>query len=126
MTTRRRFLTVSAASLALQTKWLAASASAAPQSDLQRTAGRVVTQDNSATANQVSLTLQQSGDLYRAELKNHGTSPVRIKEVVLFSLQHTFPPETELYGEGFTMQSQTTGTLAKPKSSSVYLDAVHY
>lgn len=126
MTTRRKFLAVSAASLALQAKWFAVNAQAAPQSGLSRTAGRVVTEENSAEAKQVSLTVHQSGDLYRAQLMNHGTLPVRIKEVVLFSLRYTFPPETQLYGEGFTMLSQTTGTLAKPQPSSIYLDAVHY
>jgi alpha-galactosidase len=51
---------------------------------------------------------------------------VKIREVILFSLQHSFPPETRLYGEGFTMLSVTTGTLAKPQPISPYLDAVHY
>ncbi|HEX5789941.1 MAG TPA: hypothetical protein VFY13_02260, partial [Luteolibacter sp.] len=59
-------------------------------------------------------------------LTNQGTNPVRISEVVLFDAPHTLPAETRLYGEGFTMLSQTAGTFAKPQKIGTYLDGKHY
>ncbi len=40
--------------------------------------------------------------------------------------QKPFEPETEIYGEGFTMLSQTGGTLGKPKDIGAYTDHGHY
>src|SRR5262249_32794487 len=50
---------------------------------------------------------------------------VKVKEVVLFGVPHAFPPETHLYGEGFTMLSQTSGTLGKPVDMGL-TDRKHY
>src|SRR5207244_4305032 len=58
-------------------------------------------------------------------LINEGKGPVQVKEVVLFNVPHAFPPETHLYGEGFTMLSQTTGTLGKPVDMGL-TDRKHY
>jgi alpha-galactosidase len=88
--------------------------------------GRVIPQEGSSDIKHLSIKLRTAGDLTRAELVNEGSAPVKIKEVVLFSLPHSFPPETRLYGEGFTMLSVTCGTLAKPEPLSPYRDAVHY
>ena len=37
-------------------------------------------------------------------------------------MPHALPPETHLYGEGFTMLSQTAGTLGKPTDLGRALD----
>ena len=112
--------------LASPSNWVHASSNSALPSGMRRIAGRVIPQENSAATTHLSLKVHTSGDLNHAELVNGGSAPVKIKEVILFSLQHSFPAETRLYGEGFTMLSLTTGTLAKPEPISPYLDAVHY
>jgi alpha-galactosidase len=66
------------------------------------------------------------GDLFRAEVVNKGEDPVRVKEVVLFRVPHTLPPETKIYGEGFQMLSQTGGTLGKPVNLGGHTDRKHY
>lgn len=62
----------------------------------------------------------------QAQLINQGDTAVRIKEVVLFDLQLSFPASTRLYGEGFQMLSQTGGTLGQPSDLGNYTDAKHY
>ncbi len=66
------------------------------------------------------------GPLCRAQAVNRGSSPVRLKEIVLFEIDTAFPRDTELYGEGFQMLSQTGGTLGSPLDFSQYTDAKHY
>ncbi|HZY88304.1 MAG TPA: alpha-galactosidase, partial [Gemmataceae bacterium] len=56
---------------------------------------------------------------------NGGATPARVREVVLFEVPHDYPPETRLYGEGFTMLSQTAGTLGKPTDLGL-TDRKHY
>src|SRR5947209_6592604 len=73
---------------------------------IRRAPGSVVGPDGRAAPN-VRLVRSWSGEFGRSELVNEGTEPVRIKEVVLFSVPHALPPETPLYGEGFQMLSQT-------------------
>ena len=64
-------------------------------------------------------------DFCHSKLSNTGKSAVAIKEIVLFSIPLTLPPETALYGESFQMLSQTAGTLAKPVDLS-YSELKHY
>src|SRR5262245_8123361 len=63
---------------------------------------------------EVKIVREWAGPVCRAKLVNEGKAPVKVKEVVLFDVPHALPPETHLYGEGFTMLSQTAGTLGKP------------
>src|SRR6185503_1354798 len=86
----------------------------------------VVPISDSVGVNEVKLERQWKGQLCRSRLTNHGRQPVRIKEVVLFDLARSFPPETSLYGEGFQMLSQTGGTLGQPIDLGNYTDARHY
>ncbi len=51
---------------------------------------------------------------------------MRVKTVRLFSWEHSWPPETEVYGEGFQMLSQAGGTLGNPVQLGGYTDAKHY
>lgn len=81
---------------------------------------------SSGASTDIALDRIWNGPVCRSRITNHGAVPVRITEVVLFHIPHSLPPETGLYGEGFTMLSQTAGTLAKPVSIGGYEDAKHY
>jgi alpha-galactosidase len=72
------------------------------------------------------LTRVWDGPLCRSRLVNTGRQPVRLKEVVLFDVEHALPPETKLYGEGFQMLSQTGGSLAQAADLGDYTDEKHY
>jgi alpha-galactosidase len=51
----------------------------------------------------------------------------RLKNIILFNVQHTgLDPNTPVYGEGFQMLSQTGGTLRSPVDLSEYTDRKHY
>jgi alpha-galactosidase len=93
--------------------------------EVRQAPARVVTADGAAAPAGVKVEREWSGPFCRAKLINGGTTPVRIKEVVLFDIPHAFPPETHLYGEGFTMLSQTTGTLGQPIDMG-HADRKHY
>ena len=67
-----------------------------------------------------------SGNTVGFTLKNSADVPVSIEEIVLFRIFHRMPPETALYGEGFTMLSQTGGTLGAPVDIGEYTDRRHY
>ncbi|HBY59313.1 MAG TPA: alpha-galactosidase [Solibacterales bacterium] len=56
---------------------------------------------------------------------NRGNRPARIREVVLFSFEHGYAPDTALYGESFQMLSQTGGTLGQPADLG-YSERRHY
>jgi alpha-galactosidase len=73
----------------------------------------------------VQLMRDWSGDFCKSRIVNRGASPVRVREVVLFSLRHSLPPETEFYGESFQMLSQFAGTLGKPVELG-YNEVKHY
>jgi alpha-galactosidase len=81
---------------------------------------------NGARAEGIEVVRTWDGPLGRAQAVNRGATPVRLKEIVLFDLDTSFPLETELYGEGFQMLSQTGGTLGAPLDFSQYTDARHY
>lgn len=66
------------------------------------------------------------GDVCRVRLVNTGNAAVRVHEVVLLDLAHGMPGDTPVYGEGFQMLSQTSGTLAKPRDVGSYTDRGHY
>ncbi len=74
----------------------------------------------------VDLLREWNGQFCRSRIVYRTHGAVHVKEVVLFELPVTFPPETALYGEGFQMLTQTGGTLGKPLDYSQYTDAKHY
>ena len=74
---------------------------------------------------QVRLTVQENGGVYRSRLTNRGT-PAKIDEVVILDIPISMPSDTPLYGEGFTMLSQTGGTLGHPINIGAYTDHEHY
>lgn len=67
----------------------------------------------------------QDGELH-STLSNPGTAPAAIDRVVLARIRHSLPDSTRLYGEGFTMLSQTGGTLAEPQDIGSLTDRGHY
>ena len=81
---------------------------------------------NGARAEGIEVVRTWDGPLGRAQAVNRGATPVRLKAIVLFELDTSFPLDTELYGEGFQMLSQTGGTLGAPLDFSQYTDARHY
>lgn len=88
---------------------------------VQQAPARVVAEPSSG----LKLVRTWSDGVCRARLVNEGATPARVKEVVLFDLPHDLPPQTQLYGEGFTMLSQTYGTLGKPIDMGL-TDRKHY
>lgn len=67
-----------------------------------------------------------TGNVCRSRLVNGSRATVRVKEVVLFDVEHGLPPDTSFYGEGFQMLSQTGGTIGEPVDLGNYTDAKHY
>jgi alpha-galactosidase len=123
----RRSLTV-ALLLGAALPLTAALAAQGPTSILQtaqQSPATVVAADGSPAPAAVKVVRDWTGNLCRARLVNEGKTPVKIKEVVLLDLAHALPPETVLYGEGFTMLSQTVGTLGKPIDLA-FADRKHY
>ena len=59
----------------------------------------------------VAIAHRWSGSMCRTAVVHRGTTTARLKEIVLFDLDTGLPANTELYGEGFQMLSQTGGTL---------------
>src|SRR6266404_3458186 len=93
---------------------------------LMNAPSEVVPVADTSGVKQVKLVRQWHGPLCRSRLINNGRQPVRVKEVVLFDLALPLPPATGLYGEGFQMLSQTSGTLGQAIDLGNYTDARHY
>ena len=87
---------------------------------------RIIPTDPALGTGKVRLRRPWDGNFCRPNVTNHGNTPIRLKEIVLFEIEHSLPPETRLYGEGFQMLSQTGGTLAAPIDYGGYTDAKHY
>ena len=60
------------------------------------------------------------------EVQNVGSKPVEIEQIVLFEGDHRLPADTSIHAEGFTMLSQTVGTLGNPIPLSEFTDRDHY
>jgi alpha-galactosidase len=86
---------------------------------------RAIAMDGSAAAG-IRIGRRWQGPLCRTTLTNVGPSAVPLKEIVLFEGGHGCPGGAAIYGEGFTMLSQTGGTLAQPASIGGYTDKKHY
>ncbi len=93
--------------------------------NIRKAPGEVRTAENSSSAS-ISLDRAWEGPVCASRLTNRGNEPVRIREVVLFHIAHSLPPDTVFYGEGFTMLSQTAGTLGQPVDVGGYTDRGHY
>ena len=75
----------------------------------------------------LSVVREWHGDRCIAKVTNLGKSPLRLGNVILFDLTpHGIDPNTPIYGEGFQMLSQTTGTFGSPVDLGRYSDRLHY
>ncbi|HXU81762.1 MAG TPA: glycoside hydrolase family 36 protein [Polyangia bacterium] len=122
---RRTFLDVAAASTLLPRLSLAADKSRLDFDDLRGARGWVVPVDPKAPVGDLKLERDGGPRRWTPRLVNRGKKAVRIREVVVFSLPHQLPAETQLYGESFQMLSQTTGTVGKPADLG-YSEPKHY
>lgn len=75
-----------------------------------------------------SLVLERrwSGPVCESMLENRGKLPVKVGSIVLSEFRHGLAEATPIYGEGFTMLSQTGGTLGKPSDEGFLTDRTHY
>ncbi len=123
---RREFLRLSSgAVLSCSVFPLAASGAGAFAEALRSAPSRIVPIEPVSGPLEVALARRWNGDFCAPKLTNRGKRAARIKEVVLFSVRHDLPADTELYGESFQMLSQTAGTLGKP-SDLGYSELRHY
>jgi alpha-galactosidase len=98
----------------------------APTIDVVRQApSKVLLHDGSSAPEDVKVVREWTGAYCRSFLVNDTKTAVKVKEVVLCDIAHAYPPATHLYGEGFTMLSQTGGTLGKPVDFGL-TDRGHY
>ena len=131
MITRREFVAIAAVVAGGGARRSVAAAQRSATASAERFRGtadagaRAVLLDGTV-APSVEIVRTCDGPFCRARAVNHGSSAVRVKEIVLFDMPIAMPPETALYGEGFQMLSQTGGTLAQPADLSQYTDAGHY
>ena len=123
---RRQFIAASTAALAISQISLSESRLSFFIAALRNSSTRVIPLDPVDTGvNDLRLSRKWNGDFCSARLVNGGKQPVRVKEVVLFSIKYELPAKTQLYGEGFQMLSQTAGTLEKPIDLG-YSEPEHY
>lgn len=117
--------------ICLLSGWLpAAIAQAGPadqfQQALKRSQAIAVTESGRPAPASIKITRTWDGDFCNTRITNTGSTPVRLKEVVLAQAGRILPRNTPFYAEGFQMLTQTAGTLEKPKTLGNYTDAGHY
>jgi len=66
------------------------------------------------------------GDICQSFVTNAGEAAVKVARIELFEFEHGCTPDAPLYGEGFTMLSQTGGTLGQPAQIGGFTDRKHY
>lgn len=124
VTVRRMFYPLLAAALAQGTS--AAGQTASFPERLAQSPSAVFAPDGMPLPPSVVLTRRWEGDVCFATLENRSAQVVNVGSIVLAEFAHAFAPDTPLYGEGFTMLSQTGGTLAQPVDEGFYTDRQHY
>ena len=87
---------------------------------------RVTTPAGAAAPDSIQLTRTWNGGYCSTELANRGAAPIALKDATLFTLSHSIPAATPLYGEGFQMLSQTGGTIGNIVDLGNYTDVKHY
>ena len=93
---------------------------------LARSPSLVRLSDGTGAPTSVRVTRTWDGDYCRSAITNHGSAPIALHEVRLFSIAHALPGSTPLYGEGFQMLSQTGGTVGAIADLGNYTDVKHY
>lgn len=97
-----------------------------PAATLQGSPSSIRLLDGSLAPSSVRLSITWNKDRGSAQVANLGSTPVAIREIVLFDLEHRLPPETSVYAESFQMLAQISGTLQKPTDIGEYPDRSHY
>jgi alpha-galactosidase len=92
----------------------------------QRAPWRATVVNGDAAPPAVQLVRNWEAGRCRSEIVNQGSVAIALKDVTLFSVAHTLPAETLLYGEGFQMLSQTGGSLGAITDLGNYTDVKHY
>lgn len=88
--------------------------------------GIVFVDPGAPATKKVHLVRQWQGPYCRFQVNNAGDEPVRIREVLLFEVEHGLPASTKVHGEGFQMLSQTGGTIGALEDLEQYTDRGHY
>ncbi|MEI8036936.1 MAG: glycoside hydrolase family 36 protein [Verrucomicrobiota bacterium] len=63
---------------------------------------------------------------WSGSVRNRSATPLAVREIVLFEVDHGLTGDTPVYGESFQMLAQITGTLAQPEDLGAYPDRKHY
>ncbi len=95
-------------------------------SEIKESGCDFILSDESEAPDSLTLAKLWEGAVCRSELQNKGSEPVRIHSVILFSIPHSLPPDTRIYGEGFQMLSQIGGTIGNLVQLGGYTDEHHY
>jgi alpha-galactosidase len=93
---------------------------------LKNAPAKVILTDGAMASNALLIDRKWNGDLCALSIKNTTSSPVQVKEVIVFDLQHQLADTTKIYGEGFQKLQQIGGTLGKPEDWGTYNDRSHY
>ncbi|MGI9457844.1 MAG: alpha-galactosidase, partial [Aeoliella sp.] len=72
------------------------------------------------------LISEHLGEVTKYWLKNTSDQPMHVDQVTLHDWSHELSGETIFYGEGYTMLSQTGGTLSSMNDIGEYTDRGHY
>lgn len=82
--------------------------------------------NNGRITNTIKIQRKWTGYNCKIEITNTSRAAVNLREIVLFSINKQFAPNTPIYAEGFQLLSQTVGTLQKPVDLGYYTDRGHY
>lgn len=63
---------------------------------------------------------------YKLYLQNKGSEPQTVGDLTVFTAKNPFPPSTPVYGEGYNMLSQYSGTVEKCELFASFSDYDHY
>ncbi|MCE2880916.1 MAG: alpha-galactosidase [Planctomycetaceae bacterium] len=74
----------------------------------------------------IDVATRWQGEEAVVTVRNRGSAPMALSEVVLFDLEHGLPAETAYYGEGLQMLAQYGGSLVAPVDYGEYPDRSHY
>ena len=73
-----------------------------------------------------TLEITQNSNLYRFILKNTGSTAIKLDKITVLSGKMPFHSDTPVYGEGYSMLSQYTGTISQLSCLTKYADSGHY
>src|SRR5689334_21724196 len=81
------------------------------QQALKNSKGTVILTNGATAPATVQLSRTWEGDFCTTRIVNTGSTPVRVREVILAQAGKILAANTPFYAEGFQMLTQTSGTL---------------